>query len=368
METVNLREEDFMMKKQGFTLAEVLITLGIIGVVAAITMPILITNMTERKNSERHANIAYKVTQAMETMRAHGLLNTQYASTEAFVDELQKYLKISKRCDKDHLTDCWPTETVTNRAGEEYNVADAKTGKHLGLATETNNVALILADGAAIILNYNNVSQGMDVGDRVSSEFRNLPVGNGKMKSFAYTSSVTGPIDFIMDVNGKGKPNKEPESDSKQFDIRSLKAATFTTTTPACVGEMGSAGCVKYLGYSNGTTAVNCNTTSPEYAGDTICGPHPSGFAKDQWAGAKALCNAISGMHLPTVQELENMKVSKSEYQTIISTNGGFWTSDESDDQQYDSRWYAKSSGLNPQYGIYYTNKSTQALILCVED
>ena len=37
-------------KKAAFTLAEVLITLGIIGVVAAITLPALIENVTERRN------------------------------------------------------------------------------------------------------------------------------------------------------------------------------------------------------------------------------------------------------------------------------------------------------------------------------
>ena len=72
----------------GFTLAEVLITLGIVGVVAAITMPPLITNVTEKVNSERQTNIAQKITQAMEQMRAHGLLNSKYPTTEAFVDEL----------------------------------------------------------------------------------------------------------------------------------------------------------------------------------------------------------------------------------------------------------------------------------------
>lgn len=35
------------MKKKAFTLAEVLITLGIIGVVAAITMPVLINKYQE---------------------------------------------------------------------------------------------------------------------------------------------------------------------------------------------------------------------------------------------------------------------------------------------------------------------------------
>lgn len=38
-----------MMKKNGFTLAEVLITLAIIGVVATLTLPALMTNTQEQQ-------------------------------------------------------------------------------------------------------------------------------------------------------------------------------------------------------------------------------------------------------------------------------------------------------------------------------
>ena len=37
------------MKKQGFTLAEILITLSVIGIVAAITLPGLSSNVNSRK-------------------------------------------------------------------------------------------------------------------------------------------------------------------------------------------------------------------------------------------------------------------------------------------------------------------------------
>ena len=122
---------------RGFTLAEVLITLGVIGVVAAITMPMLITNINDRANSERHANIAYKMTQAMEQMRAHGEL-VRYDSTEAFVDKLQKYLKITNRCDNEHIAECWPTEKVTTANGDEYEVANCKTSDDIGLSAREN--------------------------------------------------------------------------------------------------------------------------------------------------------------------------------------------------------------------------------------
>ena len=225
------------MLKKAFTLAEVLITLGVIGVVAAITLPAIMENVTERVNSERQANIAQKITQAMEQMRAHGLLNIQYASTDAFVDELQKYLKVAKRCDASNIADCWPTDKVTTSDGEEFEVSKAKTGVNLSLSTETNNVGLILADGASIILNYNPATQGLDVGDRVEAKPKSLPVGFGQSKNFAYTSDVTNGIDFVMDVNGGKSPNSEVESRAR--DIRSFKSAKFSKGDLTCEEKNG---------------------------------------------------------------------------------------------------------------------------------
>lgn len=43
--TRHILEEYFMYRQKGFTLSEALITLGIIGVVAALTMPIIVKNV-----------------------------------------------------------------------------------------------------------------------------------------------------------------------------------------------------------------------------------------------------------------------------------------------------------------------------------
>ncbi len=70
-----------VMKKSAFSLPEVLITLVIVGVVSAMLLPTLIRNFNERVNSYREANIANKITQAMEHMNADGDLN-YYPTTE----------------------------------------------------------------------------------------------------------------------------------------------------------------------------------------------------------------------------------------------------------------------------------------------
>lgn len=45
------------MKKQGFTLAEVLITLGIVGVVAALTAPALVMSSRNEANAARLSTV-----------------------------------------------------------------------------------------------------------------------------------------------------------------------------------------------------------------------------------------------------------------------------------------------------------------------
>ena len=311
---------NFQLKqKVAFTLAEVLITLGIIGVVAAITMPTVIANINERVNSERQANIAQKITQAMEQMRAHGLLNTKYSSTDAFVDELQKYLKIAKRCDSEHIADCWPTETVTTSDEEEFEVSKAKTRKNLIKNAEdnTNNVGLVLADGASIIMTYDIGARTIDVGDEVRASRTQLPVGGGKMKDFPYTTSVTGAIDFVMDVNGGKGPNSETIN-GKWHDIRSFNGAQFAKGM-VCDFEVGNL-CVKNL-----QTTYSCIDTCTDTTWDSN-GSSNSYCSNNCWAGAREACAGIEGMHLATLNELETIYKAKGTNNKI--PNGGFWASD----------------------------------------
>ncbi|MFR1671517.1 MAG: type II secretion system protein [Candidatus Gastranaerophilaceae bacterium] len=295
--------------KPAFTVAEVLITLGIIGVVAALTMPVIMENVTERINSNRQANIAYKITQATDKMKSLGLLNGSYATTDDFVDELQKHLKIAKRCSANNIADCWPTEKVITGNGEEFEVSNAKTGKNLNIEGNTsNNVGLVLADGASIILTYNQSSSGIDVGEVITAQPKALPVGLGKSQEFAYTTNTTAAIDFVMDVNGKKGPNSETR-DNKYHDIRSFKAARFYSG--GCAGvDIPGVGCVVNL-----ATSYECISENP-YTNNDNC-----------WAGAKKACDEI-GMPLPGKGTLEKLYRMKNDYPDLPQS-GKFWSTPE---------------------------------------
>ena len=80
------------MNKQGFTLAEVLITLGIIGIVAAMTIPTLVANYQAKSWSTSAAVFERKLEEALKVMNTQQTL-AGYTTTEDFVNELSKHFK-----------------------------------------------------------------------------------------------------------------------------------------------------------------------------------------------------------------------------------------------------------------------------------
>ena len=318
--TISLKKscKNLFTKKSGFTLAEVLIVITVIGVVAALTIPNLLANVEERVNSEKQANIVQKVTKAMEVMKAEGNLDN-FDSTEEFVNELQKSLKIIKKCDNEHLTECWPTEKVKNADGDSYLVKDAKKRKNLGFlnSVDENNVGLVLADGSAIILTYNPETKNPGQHDYTTPVTKTLPIGNGKSKEFAYTTSVTSGIAFVMDVNGAAKPNTEGE------DIRSFNSAHFGT---AVAGESGGCAtgdvvegyCVEFV---DSYGFINCGRGSDyiSYCNSTLGNSY---YYVDYWAGANYACQQRN-MKLPSPVELYNLYMSNWQNKP---SSGTYWT------------------------------------------
>ena len=87
------------MTKNGFTLAEVLITLGIIGVVAAMTIPTLIANTRAAQLKSRYFKSYSTLTQALKLMQADdvSLDNADYPNAN-FYKTFMSYLQAPYDC------------------------------------------------------------------------------------------------------------------------------------------------------------------------------------------------------------------------------------------------------------------------------
>lgn len=101
-----------MVFKRGFTLAEVLITIGIIGVVAAMTIPTLISKIGKRQlESQIKASYA-TIAQTMRSAEADGVdfdMQIQDGGVDSMKEWFQTYMapymKTEKVCY--NTTGCW---------------------------------------------------------------------------------------------------------------------------------------------------------------------------------------------------------------------------------------------------------------------
>ena len=296
-------------KKAAFTLAEVLITLGIIGVVAALTLPALLTNVQSKIRGEQKRSVKYKFSLATEKMARLNLIGP-YNSTDAFVDELQKHLKISKRCDVNNLRGCWPYDTVDLGNGKTWDISKTKTGSQLGMEADdkqdysSNNVGIVTADGVPMILSYNKKCPAID-----SLEKLKWSTTDNKPESNSSASCVAA----VFEINGTGKPNKLSD-DVVLFNANKLGNA--------CAFEIGSTCYTGFKEYQP-LTKAECEVEKGNlgikncYSGD------------DYWAGAVKECGGVNKM--PTSDDLT--KLATQLYKHYIPATGAVaglkWNQDE---------------------------------------
>ena len=179
-------------KRFGFTLAEVLITLGIIGVVAAITLPTLINNyqktqyVTTLQKGYTEFNQVLKEMSSdagcVNDLQCSGLFaaGTDYTTLG---DEFVKHIKIAKNCKTNAGQGCWSATTNQNY--------DGSSATNYSFDSD-GNYKFITADGMSVsVTNY---------GDNCTQGGTNWTTGE-----LGYMSQLCGWIRF--DVNGPQKPN-----------------------------------------------------------------------------------------------------------------------------------------------------------------
>lgn len=107
-----------LTQSRGFTLSEVIITLGIIGVIAAITVPVVMNNTQDMELKTAFKNtysILYNTVLRIKDDNGGTMVGWNDGSSNCMRDKFLKYLSSVKTCDAGSVsTDCWTDNTWTD--------------------------------------------------------------------------------------------------------------------------------------------------------------------------------------------------------------------------------------------------------------
>ena len=270
---------DSKHKKAAFTLAEVLITLAIIGIVAALTIPTLVQNYQERAWNTASQVFQRKLGEALRVMNVQGTL-AGYTTTEAFVDELSKHIKVTRICDNDDITTCF-ADTVT-WGDEEVDMSKVKKAKNFGQEDwDTNTVAVQFANGVNGIIAYNP--------DCRQNQFSNDVITVGE------NGISTDCLAILYDVDGFKNP------------VASLGGSN-------CAIELSDGTCFTAPFYPSEVTKAECEQLVADGYPIKECG-----YEHEYWAGAVKACKDM-GSSLPSQEQLDQLAKDLYPGTTISST------------------------------------------------
>jgi len=138
--------------KRAFTLAEVLITLLIIGVIASIVIPGLIADTQQAEYKTAWKKAFGVASQAYKRAIAENGSFGPYGSNTGKLDALKNYMSIVKNCSGSTFGNCWATNGVTRQDGSYPG------GGCVGYSQSNQNVsnAFITSDGM-YWLQYSNM-------------------------------------------------------------------------------------------------------------------------------------------------------------------------------------------------------------------
>ncbi len=272
--------------RSGFTMAEILLSLTIIGVVAAITLPSLMANINERTwNTQRKALYA-RMSQAIammpqiagygtltETTDEDGSTTVTDTATESFLTEgLSKVLKINNICDNAHLADCGIPTTYNDMLGSQKTLPTTlyelssffKSVAYSGSSystMDTKAAAFETQNGESIVAYYNHSCKYEYLNEASLTQYGNV---------FGFPEA-TMCVNFLYDLNG----NKGPNTIGKDMGI----ITTFNSNDPIVVAPMPS---------------------SSTNAGESA------------WVGAASLCTTQNTeSRIPNIDELSAMLINK---------------------------------------------------------
>ena len=317
---------DSSLRKAAFTLAEVLITLGIIGIVAALTLPAFISNVQGRIQAKRVENINQKLSKVTDKMAVQsGLIG--YPDTMAFVQEMKKHMSIAKVCDNSHLAECWGTTEVDVGKDKPWEISKTKTAKTLKIGEPDNwadTVGIVTADGTPMILSYDK-NCNFDP-NNAGLQYNQ---SSGKSNSLACLSGV-------FDWNGGARPNKLGD------DVITLGMASGLGSS--CAFEVGGT-CYTAPFTPKPLTKAECEAQK-DNLGIKACY-----YDNDYWAGAVKACKD-QGKKLPTMAQLAELAS-----QMYVGNPSIGAINDESYIKFDPNSSVSKALGLKPSFALWSGNE-----------
>lgn len=163
------------LRKVAFTLAEVLITLGIIGVVAAITIPTIVNHYKEKVTITKLKKLNSTFQNAFNLMRQEEFGGGDASewgdiSRDEFVQVYTKYLSVAQVCTQKDIQKCFYNTNYTNLNGEQNQLYVSSYS------------GFILNDGAPVAVGWSGANS-------------------------EYTISTGNYGQIFVDINGKNPPN-----------------------------------------------------------------------------------------------------------------------------------------------------------------
>lgn len=283
--------------KKAFSLGEVLTTLTIIGVIAALILPAFMYGTNDSSLKKSRNAISKKLGDGFGAMRVGGALGETYANTTEFVEAMKSYFNIAKVCQKNELNKCFPA-TV-------YSGANNRTSNSIA-SLEGDIIGLKMTDGTSMLIKYNPDGQKYDI--MGGAEFQTYTDGDDTISYPAFGNL----FEYVFDVNGSRKQNilgkdiignlpistgttntdtiasSQTDTTGGTTDENTTSETTQNTQTPAVTedpeeetnepncGELtkvdpGAGGIAWYFYNGEDANTAECKAKIDEFANDNFC-------------------------------------------------------------------------------------------------
>ncbi len=156
----------FSRKRTAFTLAEVLITIGIIGIVAALTIPAIIANTQGKEYEVARKRMLQTFGEGVRLISIQGEMQSANNAEDFVENYLKKQIKIMKTCDNDNLKACgietgtsaikaWSDKKLTRTMPRTTSQLNSGIASGHTMKNPTKSYGFVMANGYAVNLFYN---------------------------------------------------------------------------------------------------------------------------------------------------------------------------------------------------------------------